>query len=262
MSNVLKIAELTKVCSRCKIEKSRTEFAYSKKGDTGCVPRCKVCVNEVYRMAHPKNDRTKVLPSEATCSACRMLKPISEFSYKAQNVKKNGGHSYKCKPCDRVLKKQWRQEGRLNADLTAARTQRFMDSLKEFPEKMKRHKEAVAKSHKKYILSDKYLGRVYGISSGELKTAYESQHGLCANRACGKEIFIDVVRGNDRAFIDHCHNTGEFRALLCFHCNTLLGNLEKNKNQVLGLMDYSEKHTLRIREKLQFKHKRNTDFSL
>jgi hypothetical protein len=236
MSNVLKIAELTKVCSRCKIEKSCTEFSYSKKGETGCVPRCKVCVNEVYRIAHPKKDRTKVLPSAATCSTCKVLKPISEFSYKAQNVKRNGGHSYKCKDCHNENRSVAWAEGRIDRDLNNARVKKHYDKHVQ-GDKGREHRQASYKKHRSYIVN-----KTYGITLEHARQVLADQLGLCANRGCGIELSFDVSKGTSgKAFIDHCHDTGAFRAILCFQCNTLLGQIENHPNKVSGLLEYSAK---------------------
>lgn len=50
----------------------------------------------------------------------------------------------------------------------------------------------------------------------------ESQGDLCA--ICGKpETIIDNRSGKTRSLsVDHDHNTGEIRGLLCFICNTRL----------------------------------------
>jgi uncharacterized protein YlaI len=184
----------------------------------------------------------KLVLLERACNVCEITKPVSEFHFKAQNLKKNGGYTYKCKDCDKAYKKKARKEGRLDKGLAKARTQKYMDSLKDDPEKMARWQAAETKKRKKYNLSDKYLVKTYGITLRDVKAAYENQHGLCANRGCGLDIYLDVPLGNNRAVIDHCHQTGKFRALLCMQCNTSLGQIEKSKNKFLGLMEYEEKH--------------------
>lgn len=87
------------------------------------------------------------------------------------------------------------------------------------------------------------LPKLYGITYEDVKLAHSTQFGLCANRGCGCNISLEVKSGSkDRAVIDHCHKTGSFRALLCTGCNLLLGKIENDKNRILGLMEYEEKH--------------------
>lgn len=85
------------------------------------------------------------------------------------------------------------------------------------------------------------LKRSYGITIEDVVRTLINQHGLCANRGCGKEISIEVKTGENRAVVDHCHRTGKFRAILCMSCNLELGKLEKNKNKILGLVEYLDK---------------------
>lgn len=88
------------------------------------------------------------------------------------------------------------------------------------------------------------LKRLYGVTYEQIVRVLDEQHGLCANRGCGREISLEVKGSRkNRAAIDHCHKTGKFRALLCIPCNSILGTLENNKNIVLGLMEYETKHS-------------------
>jgi 5-methylcytosine-specific restriction endonuclease McrA len=63
--------------------------------------------------------------------------------------------------------------------------------------------------------NDAIMRRKYGITQAEYDGLSEFQGHQCA--ICGKD---DVYRALD---IDHSHNTGEVRGLLCTNCNTALG---------------------------------------
>lgn len=87
------------------------------------------------------------------------------------------------------------------------------------------------------------LKRLYGVTYEQIVRVLDEQHGLCANRGCGKEISLEIKGSHaDRAVIDHDHKTGKFRAMLCSPCNVILGMLETRENTVLGLYDYLNKH--------------------
>lgn len=58
-----------------------------------------------------------------------------------------------------------------------------------------------------------YLGYVYGISTGDYQHMLDEQEGKCA--ICGVS--------NTELHVDHDHDTGDVRALLCFSCNSGLG---------------------------------------
>lgn len=63
---------------------------------------------------------------------------------------------------------------------------------------------------------DYELQRKYGITLEQMKSMLESQGGLCA--ACGTAGF--GIRG---PVVDHCHQTGTVRGILCTPCNTSIG---------------------------------------
>jgi hypothetical protein len=58
-----------------------------------------------------------------------------------------------------------------------------------------------------------------------------SQHGACA--ICGYES-----RDGKRLRVDHCHETGQIRGLLCSTCNTGLGGLGDSIEGVKRALDY------------------------
>lgn len=66
-----------------------------------------------------------------------------------------------------------------------------------------------------------YLLKHFGITTADYDRLLKSQDSKCA--LCG------VAQGvhKRKHAVDHCHNTGEIRGLLCTRCNTLLGSLEK-----------------------------------
>ena len=75
---------------------------------------------------------------------------------------------------------------------------------------------------------------MYGVSEAELASMDASKCGICG-----------VARGNQdrhRLHLDHDHSTGMFRALLCTSCNIELGKVEADKNKILGLLEYLDKH--------------------
>ena len=57
----------------------------------------------------------------------------------------------------------------------------------------------------------------YGYTFDELYEYYKE----CNNcEVCGKSIFITTKQQHDTKCLDHCHETGCFRWVLCHSCNT------------------------------------------
>lgn len=71
-------------------------------------------------------------------------------------------------------------------------------------------------------LRDYHLRKKYGISLDDYNRMHEAQNGLCA--ICGEPE--KVYRGSrPELAVDHCHETGRVRGLLCNACNRGIGNL-------------------------------------
>ncbi len=67
----------------------------------------------------------------------------------------------------------------------------------------------------------------------EYMVKVEHQHGMCA--ICGKYF-------GDALVIDHCHESGKFRDLLCFHCNVAIGHMRDDPQTALAAAMYLERH--------------------
>ncbi len=79
---------------------------------------------------------------------------------------------------------------------------------------------------------DRKLQRSFGISYSEYLTMLEAQDGKCA--ICGT-----TDTGKRKAFaVDHCHNTGKIRGLLCSNCNTGIGNLRDDIELLERAIEY------------------------
>jgi hypothetical protein len=79
-----------------------------------------------------------------------------------------------------------------------------------------------------------HLRRRYGITAAEADAMLEAQGGLCA--ICGAA---------PAAQVDHDHDTGAVRALLCFNCNGGLGQFRDDPGVLRAAADYVEEHRRR-----------------
>ncbi len=67
----------------------------------------------------------------------------------------------------------------------------------------------------------------WGLSETDYQNMVDSQDNLCA--ICGQ-----VERQNKALAVDHDHDTGEIRGLLCSYCNVRLGWFEKHEEKILN----------------------------
>lgn len=85
---------------------------------------------------------------------------------------------------------------------------------------------------------DTNLRSKFGISLAEYNEMLSAQNDVCA--ICERpESMVDRRRGQVRRLaVDHCHNTGEVRGLLCSACNTSLGQMRDDVNALQRMIDY------------------------
>lgn len=72
--------------------------------------------------------------------------------------------------------------------------------------------------------------RTYGIGIEEYNIILVKQGGTC--KIC------DGEPGARSLHIDHCHDTGKIRGLLCANCNTGIGNLKDDINLLEKAINY------------------------
>jgi len=124
------------------------------------------------------------------CTKCGEIKPLSDFNkcWKAKD-----GHQWQCRVCANLYRK----------------------SIKG---KIVQKKYAQTLKGKKTGLNKK-LKNKYGITLAEYDWMFEQQGGVCA--ICGR-----INLNGQRLGIDHNHNTGKVRGLLCISCNHKLSIVE------------------------------------
>ena len=81
----------------------------------------------------------------------------------------------------------------------------------------------------------------YGISYETFLSMMEKQNGVCA--ICNEPIIIGGHKRNT-ACIDHNHQTGKIRELLCANCNNGIGHLKENITTMYRAIEYIKKHTI------------------
>ena len=94
----------------------------------------------------------------------------------------------------------------------------------------------------KELIRSYSLRRLYGIDLEDFNRMLEEQGHLC------KVCSVSEPRGNGTWHVDHCHETGVVRGLLCSACNTGIGKLKDSSSVVLSALRYLLKSGQRLAE--------------
>src|SRR5436190_13017039 len=86
-----------------------------------------------------------------------------------------------------------------------------------------------------------HLRRKFGLSLEQYDQLLANQGGVCA--ICG-----DPPEEDASLHIDHDHETGSVRALLCVRCNNALGQLEEDADLVRAAASYLDIHDPEVAE--------------
>jgi hypothetical protein len=147
------------------------------------------------------------------CSTCKIVKTLDNFTKKTSSP---DGLQYRCKSC-----------------FSLSSGAHYIERNKD-PEFRKKQSKKTASIHKKNPNHYKnlHLLRSYGISLDEFKDMLIKQHNKCG--ICRDELIKPVV--------DHCHETGKVRKLLCYKCNILLGQARDNVNILANAISYLKEY--------------------
>lgn len=82
------------------------------------------------------------------------------------------------------------------------------------------------------------LGQRYGITWEDVLQKHQQQDGCCA--IC--RIPIPLLEDKCKAYVDHNHQTGQVRDLLCQHCNSVIGFSKENSTILRLAAEYIDRH--------------------
>ena len=136
-----------------------------------------------------------------TCPRCKETKPYNEF-YKAKERK--DGYRSTCKACCFLQHRDWYRKS------STKRRQQTKDEIRA-----------------------SNLKKKYGITIEEYEELVQAQNSTCA--ICGTD---DPGRRLANWAIDHCHETGKVRGLLCHQCNMGLGSFKDNGYILVNAIKY------------------------
>ena len=101
---------------------------------------------------------------------------------------------------------------------------------------------AARKSRREGYNTERYRRRVYGVTPEMFDDKLKEQGGVCA--ICGR-----TSSGDSRAkslVVDHDHETGKLRDLLCMTCNRLLGQADDDPQRLIDAAAYLKKWKMKF----------------
>jgi hypothetical protein len=173
--------------------------------------------------------------SAKVCTGCGLEKPVDHFS--PSRLGKLGRDS-KCKPCKREAAKKYRAN---NPEKTANYRNTNRDKIRAYALANRERERARQKQDwESGKRRDAVLRRNFGITLETYNALWEIQEGKCA--ICGR------AGGKRRLAVDHCHETGNIRGLLCDPCNRGIGFLRESPSALRRAASYIEKPFMLARE--------------
>lgn len=152
------------------------------------------------------------------CTKCFKLKHANDFSL---DKKKVNGLKSQCKECRNKYLREYRRNKRLNDREWVKKTNNSLRNFfKKNPGKTKQYyKTKTKEQHIRYSLKHSY-----GITLEKYNEMLLKQNEVCA--ICkNRDIYMDKTGQQfyRRLAVDHCHESGKIRGLLCSGCNGGLG---------------------------------------
>ena len=154
-----------------------------------------------------------------TCSKCGVDKDLEEFG---KDRSKKDGKRADCLKCAAAQSRAWRAKNIAKA---------------------RESKTLWEKSNPDWHRFNS-IKKKYGISKDQYESMHTSQRGVCD--ICG-EPETARFKGKTKALaVDHCHETGEVRSLLCSRCNLMLGKAKDSPDLLDKAAAYLRHHHARL----------------
>lgn len=157
------------------------------------------------------------------CKACGEAKPLDDFY---ANRLGRDGRRPECKACTSATRKErYRQN-----------PQKYVDRVKRWQRENREKynaKQAKWRAENPDRIREGHLLRKYGITQADYEGMLQEQAGGCS--ICG-----DPPPEKVSLHVDHDHDTGAVRGLLCVRCNNAIGMLRENVDLLTLVAEYLE----------------------
>ncbi|KKM75769.1 hypothetical protein LCGC14_1386810 [marine sediment metagenome] len=161
--------------------------------------------------------------AKKVCTRCKIAYPATVENFPKCGRKKDGLDSW-CKLCKREynVKYQLKHKKKLNERSRS----HYASNKGHYAKKHKKWREANPKYARDYQYKLKY-----GISLVTYDYIWDRQGGVC-------KICKLPNKNGKRLAVDHNHETGKVRGLLCANCNVMLGFIERSPEIFESAADY------------------------
>lgn len=164
------------------------------------------------------------------CNRCKVDKSTVEFQRNKQT--KDGLQDW-CKPCISEYRKEYR---RSNLD-------KFLVVEREYAaQRRKKNLPLVQDIHRR-----SHLKTTYNITLEQYEQMFTQQNYACKICLVPFELQVQVSR-TKLPYVDHDHNTGVVRGLLCSTCNAMLGMAKDNPLLLQAAIEYLAQFTTKVSE--------------
>lgn len=140
-----------------------------------------------------------------TCSVCNTEKSLDNFR----------ANRSQCKACEVKRVTAWQKAN---------------------PEKVKANQRKWRDTHRSHIVKMWYVKK-YNLTTEQVQAILDQQDGRCA--ICGSQD-----PGKRGWFVDHNHETGEVRGVLCMSCNVGLGHFKDSVSRLRSAIKYLQPQIL------------------
>lgn len=169
------------------------------------------------------------------CTKCGKKKPIDEFwNIFGKGYKNN--KDYYCKECRGNLSKyrnaKLNNSAKQEGTKICSKCKRVLSMSNFYCRRTASDgRSGICKDCQSVITKNSILKGRYGITIGEYDQMLIKQNYKCA--ICGNKL--------DHPYVDHNHETGEVRGLLCNSCNLMIGMAKESKDTLQAAIKYLDK---------------------
>jgi hypothetical protein len=164
---------------------------------------------------------------EKRCKKCGELKPFADF-HRANGTR--DGLRGECKSCHNAAKREWYARNR-DAVKEKVRLWQQDNPERHNANRRRRRQDPVRKRRER----DGHLRRTFGITIDEYEAMFDAQGGRCG--ICRREPHPTIS-----LHVDHDHERGHLRGLICFDCNAGLGKFRDRRRLLAAALRYLDAH--------------------
>lgn len=196
-----------KHCPKCGETKPAAQFYAIKSRSDGLSSYCRECQVRDTKARYNPHPRYRAPEGMKWCPRCQTMLSRERFG---KNRSAHDGLQPRCKPCS----------------VAAVTASRHKD-----PTSHRKSSRAWAIKNQSRVM-DSRLRSTFGIGLDDYNRILEEQGGRCAICRC-------EPGGTKRGFhVDHCHEKGHVRGILCHHCNVGIGNFKNDPDVMRSAADY------------------------